>query len=102
MCVAFSSQSLLAAQQMASTVAGVMPGAPPGLNQPILIPFNVAGQLGSQQGLVLSLPTTNPANLASLASLQGLVAAAATGGIMTLPLQNLQGEQQGAPLNVPI
>ncbi|MGH0123869.1 UNVERIFIED_CONTAM: hypothetical protein FKN15_056072 [Acipenser sinensis] len=77
-------QSLLAAQQLASAVAGVMPGGAPGLNQPILIPFNMAGQLGGQQGLVLTLPTAN------LANIQGLVAAAAAGGIMTLPLQNLQ------------
>ncbi|MGH0132018.1 UNVERIFIED_CONTAM: hypothetical protein FKN15_071519 [Acipenser sinensis] len=80
-----SPQSLLAAQQLASAVAGVMPGGAPGLNQPILIPFNMAGQLGGQQGLVLTLPTAN------LANIQGLVAAAAAGGIMTLPLQNLQG-----------
>nr|XP_015209835.1 PREDICTED: POU domain, class 6, transcription factor 2 isoform X4 [Lepisosteus oculatus] len=61
-----------------------MPGGTPGLNQPILIPFNMAGQLGGQQGLVLTLPTAN------LTNIQGLVAAAAAGGIMTLPLQNLQ------------
>ncbi|MBN3324661.1 PO6F2 factor, partial [Atractosteus spatula] len=73
-----------AAQQLASAVAGVMPGGTPGLNQPILIPFNMAGQLGGQQGLVLTLPTAN------LTNIQGLVAAAAAGGIMTLPLQNLQ------------
>ncbi|XP_026530618.1 POU domain, class 6, transcription factor 2 isoform X1 [Notechis scutatus] len=78
------SQPLLTAQQLASVVAGVMPGAPPALNQPILIPFNMAGQLGGQQGLVLTLPTAN------LTNIQGLVAAAAAGGIMTLPLQNLQ------------
>uniref|UniRef100_W5MZU5 POU domain protein n=1 Tax=Lepisosteus oculatus TaxID=7918 RepID=W5MZU5_LEPOC len=77
-------QPLLAAQQLASAVAGVMPGGTPGLNQPILIPFNMAGQLGGQQGLVLTLPTAN------LTNIQGLVAAAAAGGIMTLPLQNLQ------------
>ncbi|KAH0505164.1 POU domain, class 6, transcription factor 2 [Microtus ochrogaster] len=76
---------LLTAQQLASAVAGVMPGGPPALNQPILIPFNMAGQLGGQQGLVLTLPTAN------LTNIQGLVAAAAAGGIMTLPLQNLQG-----------
>uniref|UniRef100_A0A8C5PNX4 POU domain protein n=1 Tax=Leptobrachium leishanense TaxID=445787 RepID=A0A8C5PNX4_9ANUR len=78
-------QPLLAAQQLASAVASVMPGGAPGLNQPILIPFNMAGQLGGQQGLVLTLPTAN------LTNIQGLVAAAAAGGIMTLPLQNLQG-----------
>ncbi|KAG8139506.1 hypothetical protein E2320_002269, partial [Naja naja] len=78
------SQPLLTSQQLASVVAGVMPGAPPALNQPILIPFNMAGQLGGQQGLVLTLPTAN------LTNIQGLVAAAAAGGIMTLPLQNLQ------------
>ncbi|KAM5156744.1 POU domain, class 6, transcription factor 2 [Mantella aurantiaca] len=77
-------QPLLAAQQLASAVAGVMPGGAPALNQPILIPFNMAGQLGGQQGLVLTLPTAN------LTNIQGLVAAAAAGGIMTLPLQNLQ------------
>uniref|UniRef100_A0A673ZUI5 POU class 6 homeobox 2 n=1 Tax=Salmo trutta TaxID=8032 RepID=A0A673ZUI5_SALTR len=66
-------QSLLVAQQLA--------GGSPGLNQPILIPFNTGGHLGGQQGLVLSLPTAN---------IQGLVAAAAAQGIMTLPLQNLQ------------
>ncbi|XP_045876855.1 POU domain, class 6, transcription factor 2 [Meles meles] len=77
-------QPLLTAQQLASAVAGVMPGASPALNQPILIPFNMAGQLGGQQGLVLTLPTAN------LTNIQGLVAAAAAGGIMTLPLQNLQ------------
>nr|XP_035109101.1 POU domain, class 6, transcription factor 2 isoform X3 [Callithrix jacchus] len=77
-------QPLLTAQQLASAVAGVMPGGPPALNQPILIPFNMAGQLGGQQGLVLTLPTAN------LTNIQGLVAAAAAGGIMTLPLQNLQ------------
>lgn len=70
---------------MASAVAGVMPGGAAALNQPILIPFNMAGQLGGQQGLVLTLPTAN------LTNIQGLVAAAAAGGIMTLPLQNLQG-----------
>ncbi|XP_014013257.1 POU domain, class 6, transcription factor 2 isoform X3 [Salmo salar] len=68
-----SLQSLLVAQQLA--------GGSPGLNQPILIPFNTGGHLGGQQGLVLSLPTAN---------IQGLVAAAAAQGIMTLPLQNLQ------------
>ncbi|NWI20286.1 PO6F2 factor, partial [Crypturellus soui] len=77
-------QPLLTAQQLASAVAGVMPGGAPALNQPILIPFNMAGQLGGQQGLVLTLPTAN------LTNIQGLVAAAAAGGIMTLPLQNLQ------------
>nr|KAF6470138.1 POU class 6 homeobox 2 [Molossus molossus] len=77
-------QTLLTAQQLASAVAGVMPGGTPALNQPILIPFNMAGQLGGQQGLVLTLPTAN------LTNIQGLVAAAAAGGIMTLPLQNLQ------------
>lgn len=76
-------QSLLVAQQLASAVSGVMSGGAPGLNQPILIPFNAGGHLGGQQGLVLSLPTA--------ANIQGLVAAAAAGGIMTLPLQNLQG-----------
>ncbi|XP_076147287.1 POU domain, class 6, transcription factor 2 [Alosa pseudoharengus] len=74
-------QSLLVAQQLASAVSGVMSGGAPGLNQPILIPFNAGGHLGGQQGLVLSLPTAN---------IQGLVAAAAAGGLMTLPLQNLQ------------
>ncbi|XP_074478779.1 POU domain, class 6, transcription factor 2 isoform X2 [Sebastes fasciatus] len=74
-------QSLLVAQQLANAVGGVMSGAAPGMNQPILIPFNAGGHLGGQQGLVLSLPTAN---------LQSLVAAAAAGGIMTLPLQNLQ------------
>lgn len=83
--VSFVLQPLLTAQQLASAVAGVMPGGPPALNQPILIPFNMAGQLGGQQGLVLTLPTAN------LTNIQGLVAAAAAGGIMTLPLQNLQG-----------
>ncbi|KAM3860816.1 POU domain, class 6, transcription factor 2 [Diretmus argenteus] len=74
-------QSLLVAQQLANAVGGVMSGAAAGMNQPILIPFNAGGHLGGQQGLVLSLPTAN---------LQSLVAAAAAGGIMTLPLQNLQ------------
>ncbi|XP_033494236.2 POU domain, class 6, transcription factor 2 isoform X1 [Epinephelus lanceolatus] len=74
-------QSLLVAQQLANAVGGVMSGAAPGMNQPILIPFNAGGHLGGQQGLVLSLPTAN---------IQSLVAAAAAGGIMTLPLQNLQ------------
>ncbi|XP_029611860.1 POU domain, class 6, transcription factor 2 [Salmo trutta] len=70
-------QSLLVAQQLAQQLAG----GSPGLNQPILIPFNTGGHLGGQQGLVLSLPTAN---------IQGLMAAAAAQGIMTLPLQNLQ------------
>nr|XP_033786134.1 POU domain, class 6, transcription factor 2-like [Geotrypetes seraphini] len=83
-------QSLLTAHQLASAVAGVMPGGTPGLNQPILIPFNMAGQLGGQQGLVLTLPTAN------LTNIQGLVAAAAAGGIMTLPLQNLQAAIVGS------
>ncbi|XP_068565614.1 POU domain, class 6, transcription factor 2 [Cebidichthys violaceus] len=74
-------QSLLVAQQLANAVGGVMSGAASGMNQPILIPFNAGGHLGGQQGLVLSLPTAN---------IQSLVAAAAAGGIMTLPLQNLQ------------
>ncbi|XP_026147522.1 POU domain, class 6, transcription factor 2 isoform X1 [Mastacembelus armatus] len=74
-------QSLLVAQQLANAVGGVMSGAAPGMNQPILIPFNAGGHLSGQQGLVLSLPTAN---------IQSLVAAAAAGGIMTLPLQNLQ------------
>ncbi|KAM6900322.1 POU domain, class 6, transcription factor 2 isoform 2-T2 [Xenentodon cancila] len=74
-------QSLLVAQQLANAVGGVMSGAASGINQPILIPFNAGGHLGGQQGLVLSLPTAN---------IQSLVAAAAAGGIMTLPLQNLQ------------
>lgn len=72
------------AQQLASAMSGVMSGGAPGLNQPILIPFNAGGHLGGQQGLVLSLPTA--------ANIQGLVAAAAAGGIMTLPIQNLQGK----------
>ncbi|XP_031311713.1 POU domain, class 6, transcription factor 2 [Camelus dromedarius] len=88
-------QSLLTAQQLASAVAGVMPGGTPALNQPILIPFNMAGQLGGQQGLVLTLPTAN------LTNIQGLVAAAAAGGIMTLPLQNLQGNQPTHCVPVP-
>lgn len=79
-------QSLLVAQQLANAVGGVMSGAAPGMNQPILIPFNAGGHLGGQQGLVLSLPTAN---------IQSLVAAAAAGGIMTLPLQNLQGKKEG-------
>lgn len=79
------SQSLLVAQQLANAVGGVMSGAAPGMNQPILIPFNAGGHLGGQQGLVLSLPTAN---------IQSLVAAAAAGGIMTLPLQNLQGKKE--------
>ncbi|XP_041737129.1 POU domain, class 6, transcription factor 2-like isoform X3 [Coregonus clupeaformis] len=70
-------QSLLVAQQLAQQLAG----GSPGLNQPILIPFNTGSHLGGQQGLVLSLPTAN---------IQGLMAAAAAQGIMTLPLQNLQ------------
>lgn len=81
-------QSLLVAQQLANAVGGVMSGGAPGMNQPILIPFNAGGHLGGQQGLVLSLPTAN---------IQSLVAAAAAGGIMTLPLQNLQGEGRGQP-----
>ncbi|XP_036800110.1 POU domain, class 6, transcription factor 2 isoform X3 [Oncorhynchus mykiss] len=72
-----SIQSLLVAQQLAQQLAG----GSPGLNQPILIPFNTGSHLGGQQGLVLSLPTAN---------IQGLMAAAAAQGIMTLPLQNLQ------------
>lgn len=84
-CVCLS-QSLLVAQQLANAVGGVMSGAAPGMNQPILIPFSAGGHLGGQQGLVLSLPTAN---------IQSLVAAAAAGGIMTLPLQNLQGKIQG-------
>lgn len=80
------SQSLLVAQQLANAVGGVMSGAAPGMNQPILIPFSAGGHLGGQQGLVLSLPTAN---------IQSLVAAAAAGGIMTLPLQNLQGKNPG-------
>nr|XP_008536337.1 PREDICTED: POU domain, class 6, transcription factor 2-like [Equus przewalskii] len=86
-------QPLLTAPQLASAVAGVMPGGTPALNQPILIPFNMAGQLGGQQGLVLTLPTAN------LTNIQGLVAAAAAGGIMTLPLQNLQENLSGLRLN---
>lgn len=82
-CLCLPRQSLLVAQQLASAVSGVMSGGTPGLNQPILIPFNAGGHLGGQQGLVLSLPTAN---------IQGLVAAAAAGGLMTLPLQNLQGK----------
>ncbi|XP_062297393.1 POU domain, class 6, transcription factor 2 [Scomber scombrus] len=77
----YSMTSLLVAQQLANAVGGVMSGAAPGMNQPILIPFNAGGHLGGQQGLVLSLPTAN---------LQSLVAAATAGGLMTLPLQNLQ------------
>ncbi|XP_077480016.1 POU domain, class 6, transcription factor 2 [Stigmatopora argus] len=78
---AMGPQSLLVAQQLANAVGGVMSGTAAGMNQPILIPFNASGHLGGQQGLVLSLPATN---------LQSLVAAAAAGGLMTLPLQNLQ------------
>ncbi|TNN65784.1 POU domain, class 6, transcription factor 2 [Liparis tanakae] len=81
-------QSLLVAQQLANAVGGVMSGAGPGMNQPILIPFNTGGHLGGQQGLVLSLPTAN---------IQSLVAAAAAGGIMTLPLQNLQVVDDNGP-----
>ncbi|KAL1248834.1 hypothetical protein QQF64_022152, partial [Cirrhinus molitorella] len=88
-------QSLLVAQQLASAVSGVMSGGAPGLNQPILIPFNAGGHLGGQQGLVLSLPTA--------ANIQGLVAAAAAGGIMTLPLQNLQvAQSHNLPQSYPI
>lgn len=86
-CCVFLLQSLLVAQQLANVVGGVMSGAGPGMNQPILIPFNTGGHLGGQQGLVLSLPTAN---------IQSLVAAAAAGGIMTLPLQNLQGKKKGS------
>lgn len=84
-----SSQSLLVAQQLANAVGGAMSGAAAAaaMNQPILIPFNAGGHLSGQQGLVLSLPATN---------LQSLVAAAAAGGIMTLPLHNLQGKPQKA------
>ena len=78
------------AQQLANAVGGVMSGAAQGMNQPILIPFNTGGHLGGQQGLVLSLPTAN---------IQSLVAAAAAGGIMTLPLQNLQGKHEGTEGN---
>lgn len=85
-CFLYVLQSLLVAQQLANAVGGVMSGAAPGMNQPILIPFNAGGHLGGQQGLVLSLPTAN---------IQSLVAAAAAGGIMTLPLQNLQGKKKG-------
>jgi class 6 POU domain transcription factor len=75
------------AQQLAQQLAG----GSPGLNQPILIPFNTGGHLGGQQGLVLSLPTAN---------IQGLMAAAAAQGIMTLPLQNLQGKRAAPPDNL--
>lgn len=85
-CMLLCVQSLLVAQQLANAVGGVMSGAAQGMNQPILIPFNAGGHLGGQQGLVLSLPTAN---------LQSLVAAAAAGGLMTLPLQNLQGKKEG-------
>ncbi|XP_051910305.1 POU domain, class 6, transcription factor 2 isoform X2 [Hippocampus zosterae] len=78
---AMGPQSLLVAQQLANAVGGAMSGAAAAMNQPILIPFSAGGHLSGQQGLVLSLPATN---------LQSLVAAAAAGGIMTLPLHNLQ------------
>lgn len=93
MCCVCLLQSLLVAQQLANAVGGVMSGAAPGMNQPILIPFNAGGHLGGQQGLVLSLPTAN---------IQSLVAAAAAGGIMTLPLQNLQGKKEGQIKNTDI
>ncbi|XP_023671922.1 POU domain, class 6, transcription factor 2-like isoform X1 [Paramormyrops kingsleyae] len=76
-------QHLLAVQQLASAVSSMMPTGTTGLNQPILIPFNMPGQLGGQQGLVLTMPNAN------LSNIQGLMAAAAS-GIITLPLQNLQ------------
>ncbi|KAM9774545.1 POU domain, class 6, transcription factor 2 isoform 3-T5 [Syngnathus typhle] len=84
---AMGPQSLLVAQQLANAVGGAMSGAAAAaaaaaaMNQPILIPFNAGGHLGGQQGLVLSLPASN---------LPSLVAAAAAGGVMTLPLHNLQ------------
>uniref|UniRef100_A0A3Q2XK68 POU domain protein n=1 Tax=Hippocampus comes TaxID=109280 RepID=A0A3Q2XK68_HIPCM len=79
---AMGPQSLLVAQQLANAVGGAMSGAAAAaMNQPILIPFSAGGHLSGQQGLVLSLPATN---------LQSLVAAAAAGGIMTLPLHNVQ------------
>ncbi|KAJ8389210.1 hypothetical protein AAFF_G00122300 [Aldrovandia affinis] len=85
-----SYQHLLAVQQLASAVTGVIPAAPPGLSQPVLLPFNVAGQLSGHQGLVLAMPAASLANI----NIQGLLAAASAGGVMALPLQNLQGKRR--------
>ncbi|XP_059499375.1 POU domain, class 6, transcription factor 1 isoform X1 [Stegostoma tigrinum] len=67
----------LAAVVMAST--GSVP-----LNQPLLIPLNMAGQVTAQQGLVLTFPTASIGSLPSLTSVTG------AGGIVKLPLTNLQ------------
>ncbi|XP_072423407.1 POU domain, class 6, transcription factor 1 isoform X3 [Chiloscyllium punctatum] len=66
-----------------ATVVMASTGSVP-LNQPLLIPLNMAGQVTAQQGLVLTIPT------ASLASLPSLTSATGAGGILKLPLANLQ------------
>ncbi|XP_078057121.1 POU domain, class 6, transcription factor 1 [Mustelus asterias] len=64
-----------------ATVVMASTGSVP-LNQPLFIPLNMANQVTAQQGLVLTIPT------ATLASLPGL--ATGSGGILKLPLANLQ------------
>ncbi|XP_041036118.1 POU domain, class 6, transcription factor 1 [Carcharodon carcharias] len=65
------------------TVVMASTGSVP-LNQPLFIPLNMASQVTAQQGLVLTIPT------ATLASLPGLTSATGAGGILKLPLANLQ------------
>ncbi|XP_048474792.1 POU domain, class 6, transcription factor 1-like [Rhincodon typus] len=66
-----------------ATVVMASTGSVP-LNQPLLIPLNMAGQVTAQQGLVLTFPT------ASIGSLPSLTSATGAGGIVKLPLANLQ------------
>lgn len=63
------------------------------LGQPLLIPLNMAGSIGSQGGLaVLTLPTT------SVATLPGLAAANPAGNLLKLPFAGLQGKTQSVQL----
>ncbi|XP_067832842.1 POU domain, class 6, transcription factor 1 isoform X1 [Heptranchias perlo] len=77
-----TASQILTSENLATVVMASAGSVP--LNQPLLIPFNMAGQVTAQQGLVLTIPT------ATLASLPGLTSATGAGGILKLPLANLQ------------
>eukprot|EP00062_Callorhinchus_milii_P024300 gi/632984059/ref/XP_007908952.1/ PREDICTED: POU domain, class 6, transcription factor 1 isoform X1 [Callorhinchus milii] len=64
------------------------------LNQPLLIPLNMAGQVTGHQGLVLTIPT------ASLATVSGLTTPTTAGGILKLPLANIQAASAFQPAQV--
>ncbi|XP_067880607.1 POU domain, class 6, transcription factor 1 isoform X2 [Heterodontus francisci] len=73
---------ILTSENLATVVISSTGSVP--LNQPLLIPLNMASPVTAQHGLVLTIPT------ATLASLPGLTSATGAGGILKLPLANLQ------------